>query len=122
MMKETMMISDHDDETTVEKNAAVAQFIEHLRGVETAISDLASAMAAAVTDCEHLARSGYREGSRRGVDNLLGAGASVDSLWGKARGRCRALGLERLLEGRQVQATDDGWIEDIRARLGRVVV
>jgi len=96
-------------------------FIESLGRIEGLVAQLGEAMATAVEDIEALNKAGYREGGHRGLDTVLGAGASVDSLWGKVRGRCRAHGLERLLQRTTPAATDDNWVDDIATRLRAVV-
>ena len=78
--------------------ARADHLIEQMHRVESLVGQLAEAMNAAVEDLEALGKTSYREGGKRGVDTLLGAGATVDGLYGKVRGRLRAHGLERLLE------------------------
>ena len=87
--------------------ARAENLIEKLQGIESLVAQLGGAMNTAVEEIEALGKTAYGEGGKRGVDNLLGAGATVDGLWGKVRGRCRAHGLERLLQ-RTTTTTDDG--------------
>jgi hypothetical protein len=102
--------------------ARAEHLIEGLQRVESLLGQLSEAMGTVGEDLELLGRASYREGGGiRGVDNLLAAGASVDAIWGRVRGRCRAVGLERLLQ-RHTSDTDDDWVSDIAERLRRVVV